>query len=147
MCDECEVWVCVLILLQVEECQPKRVECSSCKTSCWCVKCVCVGGGGGCDTLTVSKMIVLYSYILILNIPQFQVWGRVPPSYRWVHRGWADLYWPLTPVDCETLRTWMNKCSDDSETANYILANTKDVSLTHHTSHTSIYIPYHILTL
>jgi len=30
------------------------------------------------------------------------------------------------PTDCETIRRWLNKCADDSETANYISANTKD---------------------
>ena len=29
------------------------------------------------------------------------------------------------PTDCETIRRWLNKCADDSETANYISANTK----------------------
>jgi hypothetical protein len=32
------------------------------------------------------------------------------------------------PADCECYRRWLLKCQDDSETANYILANTKDVS-------------------
>ena len=31
-------------------------------------------------------------------------------------------------LDCDTIKKWMNKCQDDSETANYIIANTKDVS-------------------
>lgn len=30
------------------------------------------------------------------------------------------------PTDCETIRRWLTKCADDSETANYISANTKD---------------------
>lgn len=30
------------------------------------------------------------------------------------------------PTDCATIRKWMTKCADDSETANYISANTKD---------------------
>ena len=30
------------------------------------------------------------------------------------------------PTDCETIRQWLNKCADDSETANYISAHTKD---------------------
>ncbi|XP_065830017.1 potential E3 ubiquitin-protein ligase ariadne-2-like [Oscarella lobularis] len=30
------------------------------------------------------------------------------------------------PSDCETLKKWLQKCQDDSETANYINANTKD---------------------
>ena len=29
---------------------------------------------------------------------------------------------------CDTIRKWLIKCHDDSETANYIAANTKDVS-------------------
>ena len=29
------------------------------------------------------------------------------------------------PTDCETIKRWLNKCADDSETANYISANTK----------------------
>ena len=28
--------------------------------------------------------------------------------------------------DCETIRRWLTKCADDSETANYISAHTKD---------------------
>lgn len=31
-------------------------------------------------------------------------------------------------LDCGTIRKWLTKCEDDSETANYITANTKDVS-------------------
>ncbi|XP_067133598.1 potential E3 ubiquitin-protein ligase ariadne-2-like [Centruroides vittatus] len=30
------------------------------------------------------------------------------------------------PNDCETIKNWILKCSDDSETANYICAHTKD---------------------
>lgn len=30
------------------------------------------------------------------------------------------------PTDCETMKKWLVKCADDSETANYITANTKD---------------------
>ena len=33
------------------------------------------------------------------------------------------------PTDCDTIKKWLLKCADDSETANYISANTKDVSL------------------
>lgn len=29
------------------------------------------------------------------------------------------------PTDCETIRHWLTKCADDSETANYISAHTK----------------------
>ena len=32
------------------------------------------------------------------------------------------------PTDCVTIKKWLTKCADDSETANYISANTKDVS-------------------
>lgn len=32
------------------------------------------------------------------------------------------------PTDCATIRKWLTKCADDSETANYISAHTKDVS-------------------
>lgn len=31
------------------------------------------------------------------------------------------------PTDCETIKRWLTKCADDSETANYISAHTKDV--------------------
>ena len=31
------------------------------------------------------------------------------------------------PTDCDTIRLWLTKCADDSETANYISAHTKDV--------------------
>ena len=34
------------------------------------------------------------------------------------------------PTDCYTIKKWLTKCEDDSETANYITANTKDVSVT-----------------
>ena len=34
------------------------------------------------------------------------------------------------PTDCETIRQWLTKCADDSETANYISAHTK-VTTTH----------------
>jgi ariadne-2 len=30
------------------------------------------------------------------------------------------------PADCSTIQEWLQKCKDDSETANYIRANTKD---------------------
>ena len=30
---------------------------------------------------------------------------------------------------CDMIRQWLLKCQDDSETANYIAANTKDVSM------------------
>ncbi|XP_026493734.1 potential E3 ubiquitin-protein ligase ariadne-2 [Vanessa tameamea] len=30
------------------------------------------------------------------------------------------------PTDCSTIRRWLTKCADDSETANYISAHTKD---------------------
>jgi ariadne-2 len=29
------------------------------------------------------------------------------------------------PTDCETIKRWLTKCADDSETANYISAHTK----------------------
>lgn len=32
------------------------------------------------------------------------------------------------PTDCSTIKKWLTKCADDSETANYISAHTKDVS-------------------
>jgi hypothetical protein len=32
------------------------------------------------------------------------------------------------PTDCATIKKWLTKCADDSETANYISAHTKDVS-------------------
>ena len=35
------------------------------------------------------------------------------------------------PTDCYTIKKWLTKCEDDSETANYITANTKDVSIDH----------------
>jgi len=31
------------------------------------------------------------------------------------------------PTDCDTIKKWLTKCADDSETANYISAHTKDV--------------------
>lgn len=30
------------------------------------------------------------------------------------------------PVNCELLKRWVKKCSDDSETSNWLNANTKD---------------------
>lgn len=35
------------------------------------------------------------------------------------------------PTGCETIKRWLTKCADDSETANYISAHTKDVSFAH----------------
>lgn len=35
------------------------------------------------------------------------------------------------PTSCETIKKWLVKCQDDSESANYITANTKDVSIDH----------------
>ncbi|XP_023224404.1 potential E3 ubiquitin-protein ligase ariadne-2-like [Centruroides sculpturatus] len=32
------------------------------------------------------------------------------------------------PTDCKIIKKWLTKCADDSETANYISAHTKDVS-------------------
>ena len=32
-------------------------------------------------------------------------------------------------IDCDTIKLWLVKCKDDSETANYIAGNTKDVSI------------------
>lgn len=32
-------------------------------------------------------------------------------------------------ADCETMRNWLTKCQDDSETAHYIAVNTKDVNI------------------
>lgn len=33
------------------------------------------------------------------------------------------------PTDCKTIKMWLTKCADDSETANYISAHTKDVNM------------------
>jgi hypothetical protein len=33
--------------------------------------------------------------------------------------------------DCVVIKKWLTKCEDDSETANYIQANTKDVIMLH----------------
>lgn len=38
------------------------------------------------------------------------------------------IYDVLACIDCESIKVWLTKCQDDSETANYIMANTKDVS-------------------
>lgn len=35
------------------------------------------------------------------------------------------------PTDCEAIKTWLIKCQNDSETANYIKANTKDCPKCH----------------
>lgn len=35
------------------------------------------------------------------------------------------------PTDCATIRKWLTKCADDSETANYISAHTKDCPRCH----------------
>ena len=32
------------------------------------------------------------------------------------------------PIQCSLLKKWLKKCSDDSETANWIFANTKVIS-------------------
>ncbi len=36
-----------------------------------------------------------------------------------------------SPTDCNTIKRWLTKCADDSETANYISAHTKDVRSIH----------------
>jgi len=33
------------------------------------------------------------------------------------------------PTTCDIIKKWLIKCQDDSESANYITANTKDVRL------------------
>lgn len=35
------------------------------------------------------------------------------------------------PTDCQTIKKWLTKCADDSETANYISAHTKDCPKCH----------------
>lgn len=35
------------------------------------------------------------------------------------------------PTDCDTIKKWLTKCADDSETANYISAHTKDCPRCH----------------
>lgn len=35
------------------------------------------------------------------------------------------------PTDCQVIKKWLTKCADDSETANYISANTKDCPKCH----------------
>jgi len=35
------------------------------------------------------------------------------------------------PTDCKTIKKWLTKCADDSETANYISVNTKDCPKCH----------------
>ncbi|XP_077292104.1 E3 ubiquitin-protein ligase ari-2 [Arctopsyche grandis] len=42
---------------------------------------------------------------------------------RWCFRCGAQ---PHAPVDCSLIKRWLTKCADDSETANYISAHTKD---------------------
>ena len=40
------------------------------------------------------------------------------------------------PTTCDIIKKWLIKCQDDSESANYITANTKDVSLYYVTQYT-----------
>lgn len=35
------------------------------------------------------------------------------------------------PTDCQVIKKWLTKCADDSETANYISAHTKDCPKCH----------------
>lgn len=35
------------------------------------------------------------------------------------------------PINCRLLKLWLKKCSDDSETANWLNANTKDCPKCH----------------
>ncbi|KAG8127924.1 hypothetical protein E2320_014802, partial [Naja naja] len=46
------------------------------------------------------------------------------PKARRVHFKCRQMY--HAPTDCATIRKWLTKCADDSETANYISAHTKD---------------------
>ncbi|KAK6016983.1 IBR domain protein, partial [Ostertagia ostertagi] len=41
---------------------------------------------------------------------------------------WASIH---APTSCETIKQWLLKCADDSETANYISAHTKDCPQCH----------------
>jgi len=58
----------------------------------------------------------------------------MPSTYSWWHllsAAWCSFKCGIdyhAPTDCETIKKWLTKCADDSETANYISAHTKDVS-------------------
>ena len=59
---------------------------------------------------------------IVYNFVQFvTVYDRVLSSFKCGIEYHA-------PTDCDVIKKWMTKCADDSETANYISANTKDVS-------------------
>ena len=46
------------------------------------------------------------------------------------------------PTTCDIIKKWLVKCQDDSESANYITANTKDVSsCIYYKTHMSIFDP------
>lgn len=47
------------------------------------------------------------------------------------------------PTDCATIRKWLTKCADDSETANYISAHTKDVCKIYMSTHAVMHIHKH----
>lgn len=56
---------------------------------------------------------------------------RVKCTYCGTQFCWLCGYDYHAPADCDTIKKWITKCVDDSETANYISANTKDCPKCH----------------
>ena len=75
----------------------------------------CPTGKSHTPSSHTSSFLHLYTSTFFIPSSLFSLLPLLPP--------------PFSPhLDCETIRMWLNKCQDDSETANYIIANTKDVS-------------------
>lgn len=66
--------------------------------------------------------------IMVWNVigSEVYVWNLTSNSYVYSYKCGNDYH---APTDCETIKRWLTKCADDSETANYISAHTKDVSV------------------
>ncbi len=83
------------MIIRAKESKAKRIVCRSCQSTFW-YKISCN---------------ILNAMILSLNL-LFYYSFRCGSEYH-------------APTDCETIRQWLTKCADDSETANYISAHTK----------------------
>lgn len=104
------------MVFSVRQLLPKRVVCKQCSTMCWWV---------------MEEGRVQHEITLPHCTPQLQVWWELPlPSRCEVVSPPLVTSWPLDAVSigCDDMKLWLKKCKDDSETANYIACNTKDVS-------------------
>ena len=59
------------------------------------------------------------------------IYPNLPQTFSFSFKCGLDYH---APTDCDVIKKWLTKCADDSETANYISAHTKDVSYLYTTS-------------